>query len=254
MVGMIIISKFLGTCRRCGGSIQPGTEIEWAKGVGARHVHCAHGHGATTTPDRAQSARRTTSRTSERRPSFPATAPVPGAVLISGRRTGRSDRRYDVGTCIHAPTVRDAGGGPDGHYYTVLAARMTPPNDDNQQFDWEEYAWARPATDAEAAPIAARVAAREARETLTRDLQSATVERERGAIRMPADAAVLVPRDTAKTCATGERVAVVDGTIYWERVGDPDMCDSWYHYLVRVVEPSPELLERARTFCATVQR
>ncbi len=243
---MTIISKFPGICRACGGRIQPGTEIEWAKGEGARHVRCAPGSSAPA-PARAQSVR----RTSARRPSFPSTAPEAGAVIISGRRTGRGDRRYEVGACIHAPLVRDAGGGPDGHYYTVLAATMAAPNEDNQQFEWRELAWVRPATDAEAAPVAAKVAARELRETLARDLGAAKVERVRGAIRMPSTAAQLVPRDTSKTCATGERVAVLDdGTILHERVGDPDMCDSWYHYLVRVVEPAPELVERVRAFCA----
>lgn len=99
---------------------------------------------------------------------YPTTPPEAGAHEISGRRTGRGDARYEAGHVIHAPKVQVPGGGPDGHYYTVLAAKLWPPNEDNQQFAWSETSWVRAATDAEAAPVVARLAAARAAKVVPR--------------------------------------------------------------------------------------
>lgn len=60
---------------------------------------------------------------------------------------------------------------------------------------------------------------------------------------MPASAAVLVPKDPRSLAATGERVAIVDGKVLHERTGDPDMSDSWRHYVVQV-EADADLKKR----------
>jgi hypothetical protein len=38
---MTIIAKYSGRCKRCGGPIKIGDEIEWARGKGAWHVDCS---------------------------------------------------------------------------------------------------------------------------------------------------------------------------------------------------------------------
>ena len=93
-----------------------------------------------------------------RGPSFPSDPPEPGAHKIEGRRQGRDDHRYFPGDTIHAPKVAVPGGGDDGHYYTVIVAKLFPPNEDLDFFDWTELAWVRAATDAEAAEASERVA------------------------------------------------------------------------------------------------
>lgn len=148
---MIITAKFASRCDGCGGTIRAGDKIEWSKGVAPRHARCVS--GAVPRAHAAAKAKASTSR----RSTFPSAPPEPGAHMISGRRTGRDDRRYDVGSIVHAPKVAKAGGGPDSHYYTVLACRMSPPNEDNDDFDWMEHAWVRAATDKEAAPVASRI-------------------------------------------------------------------------------------------------
>lgn len=42
---MTIISKFPGTCTACHDHISVGTQIEWTKGAGARHVQCPASRG-----------------------------------------------------------------------------------------------------------------------------------------------------------------------------------------------------------------
>lgn len=110
---------------------------------------------------------------------YPTDPPEEGAHEISGRRTGRGDARYEPGQCIHAPKVAVPGGGPDGHYYTVLAAKLWPPNEDNQQFGWSETAWVRSATDDEAAPVVARLASARAARLVPRHLDQLVTAGER---------------------------------------------------------------------------
>lgn len=40
---MTITAKFAGTCKKCGGHIAAGTQIEWERGAGASHVKCPEG-------------------------------------------------------------------------------------------------------------------------------------------------------------------------------------------------------------------
>lgn len=40
---MVISAKYPGKCGVCGAAIQVGTQVEWSKGSGARHVSCPTG-------------------------------------------------------------------------------------------------------------------------------------------------------------------------------------------------------------------
>lgn len=143
---MIITAKYASTCCACHAAIP----------AGARHVACAAPASGSRRAPRLESASRASSR-------FPTSAPEVGAHQISGRRTGRSDRRYEIGQTIHAPRVSTPGGGPDQRYYTVIASALSAPCEDMDQYEWTETAWVRAATDAEAAPLAATITARDAR-------------------------------------------------------------------------------------------
>lgn len=89
---------------------------------------------------------------------------------------------------------------------------------------------------------------------LERDLAAAAGERV--AEPMPDDAAQLVPRDRSSLAATGTRVAIEGAgrraTVLHERVGDPDMSDSWRHYVVRIADAA--LVARVRRYVAAAQR
>jgi hypothetical protein len=147
------------------------------------------------------------------------------------------------------PKVQGSGGGTDGHYWTVLSTWYSPRCEDNQQFDALACAIVRPATEAEAALVAAKVAAKALHADLVRDLRASPAERV--SIQMPDAAVVLVPRNPTRMCASGERVAISDdGALLHERVGDPDMCDSIYHYVVRITDPSSDLVSRVAAFIA----
>jgi hypothetical protein len=80
--------------------------------------------------------------------------------------------------------------------------------------------------------------------TLARDL--ALLHGERVHARMPDDAQVLLPKKTGSYAASGERVALVDGAVWHERVGDPDMIDSWHHYVIRIDDPA--VVRRVKRF------
>lgn len=153
---MAVAARFDGFCGGCRQRYAAGTEIE-KKGNGKwGHVTCPAGNTGSRPAPRASSARRSSA---PRRPVFPWDAPPsPGAHLVS-RRAQRGEG-YAVGQVVHAPKVQVPGGGPDGHYYTVLAETWTPANEDNGQFDSQAHAWVRAATDEEAAPLAARAAAK----------------------------------------------------------------------------------------------
>jgi hypothetical protein len=100
----------------------------------------------------------------------------PREQTIQRRASNRHDRTYDVGRTIHMGKVH-GGGGPDGHFWTIVSADKPWRNEDLGHYDWTETARVRPATDDEAAPVAARleVAARKKafeakRAELTREL------------------------------------------------------------------------------------
>lgn len=66
---------------------------------------------------------------------------------------------------------------------------------------------------------------------------------------MPEGAKVLIPGNPSRMCATGERVAIDGNKVVHERVGDPDMIDSRYHYMVEITDPT--LLARVKKFLAS---
>ncbi len=142
-------ARYDGRCAGCGGAIRRGDRIEYDGA--ARHVGC--GADKRSTPRRAQSP----AGVRAPRSSYPTSALEPGAHEISGRAE-RGDR-YTVGQVVHAPKVAVPGGGPDGHYYTVLAETWVPADEDQDHFDARRYAWVRAATDAEAAPVVPQVTA-----------------------------------------------------------------------------------------------
>lgn len=170
---MTITAKFASTCPVCQRRIAPGQEVEWKKGSPAKHVGCKATAATKSAP---------------RKSSFPSSAPAVGAELIRMRRRGRSDGRYDKGDVFHGPKVHVPGGGEDGHWYYVYAARMLSPNDDNGDYDWMEELWVRPATVAEANAPAAKIAAAELAQKLKDDLPKAIRAGHDGADpRMPSD-------------------------------------------------------------------
>ena len=244
---MTITAKYHGSCSSCGRAIDPGQAIEWARGSASRHAACGQSL-ATARPGshrRVGRVARPAGRPAAQR------ARKEGEQEVSRPSKGRDDG-YTVGATSHFHRVA-GGGGPDGRYWTVTAAgkrRITEAEDDTREGEWACWAHVRPATETEAAPVAARRAASESRAQLASDLNA--LRGERTSDPMPVTAAVLVPRDTQRLCATGERVAIVDGAILHERVGDPDMCDSWYHYVVRIDAPA-ELVARIAAFAAAAK-
>ena len=217
---MVITAKFSSVCPQCGRAIDVGDQVEWAKGSRACHVGCSGTKARTVGP---------------------------GEQRIQSRRSSRTDTSCVVGDTIYAPKV--AGGvGPWAEYWTVVATWIDAPNEDMGDYDWIERSIVRPATEAEVAPVAARRTARETRDALARDLKAAPGVRVPG--RLPDDAKVIVPRNPLTSCATGERIAIIDGAVHHERVGDPDMCDSWYHYVVRL-EVDAEMMARVVAFIAS---
>lgn len=154
---MTIVAKFASRCADCGGAIRPGTKIEWSKGQPARHAACP----ALPTAKRAAAS-------APRRPRAPQqpTAVQPPDQVVYRRSTGRDDAGAESGTTVRLSRVA-GGGGPDGHYWTVLATGKLPPNEDNGDYDWQIWTHVRPATDAEAAPVAERLTAKATREAAT---------------------------------------------------------------------------------------
>ena len=241
---MTITAKYPGSCKSCGRAISIGQSIEWRKGEVATHSSCGGGRQSQAGPR--------TRRQPAARPDRPASRQIQAGEQEVGRPSKGRDDGYTVGATSHFPRVA-GGGGPDGRYWTVTAAgkrRITEAEDDTREGEWACWAHVRPATETEAAPVAARRAASESRAQLASDLNA--LRGEQTSDPMPVTAAVLVPRDTQRLCATGERVAIVDGAILHERVGDPDMCDSWYHYVVRIDAPA-ELVARIAAFAAAAK-
>jgi hypothetical protein len=226
---MSIVAKYAATCSMCHGAIRPGDKIEWAKGQPVRHTICPTG----AKPGPVAPRKRVEPR-----------QPQPGEIAVSRRSAGRHDC-YEPGAIVHATRIA-GGGGPDGHWFAVVCQTGRWQDDDTDE--WMIGGILRPATDAECAPGVARAGAKALREQLARDLGAIRGERVSGA--MPAGAIVLIPRDGAKLCVTGERVALVDGAILHERVGDPDMMDSWHHYVVRIADADPALVERVASYIA----
>jgi uncharacterized protein len=63
---------------------------------------------------------------------------------------------------------------------------------------------------------------------------------------MPPDAVTLVPVNQSSLATTGEKIAIKDGAIFHQRVGDPDMADAWHHYNVRLTNPSAKTMAKVK--------
>lgn len=164
---MIIVAKFASRCACCGQTIRPGDKIDWAKGTAARHAACAA--GSRRPPKRAA----TSAPRRPRAPQHPTAVQAPEQVVYR-RSTGRYDAGHDAGTTVSLPRVA-GGGGPGGVYWTVIATGKLPPNEENDDFDWQIWTHVRPATDDEAAPVAERLEAKAAAEA-RRSAQLAELE------------------------------------------------------------------------------
>jgi hypothetical protein len=223
---MTIIARYRGSrCAACGAPIEVGERIEWRRGQPSRHTHC---------PSAASS---------------PCPSPRPALAPEEREVNSFSSAPHEVGGVVYLSHCAE-GGGPDGHYWLVTGAgsrRCTEAENDCRVGEMIQWAHVRPATAAEAAPVVARRAAEAARVALLDELRALRGVRVHEP--MPEGAVVLIPVDRTRMCATGERVALVGGALYHERVGDPDMCDGWYHYVVRL-DASAELVARVQDFIA----
>lgn len=142
------------------------TEVVARTGDGATLVATGPDDGPpAAAPKRAtrwerQQRRATTRRTVRQR------EPGPGEQLVHRRSRDRLDC-YDVGAVLRLARVA-GGGGPDGHFWTVVAQAGRWRDDDTDE--WHVSAIVRPATDEEAAPVVARLAAAERRKNLLAEL------------------------------------------------------------------------------------
>lgn len=134
----------------------------------------------------------------------------------------RSTSEYEVGQILHATRVA-GGGGPDGHYWTVLAAsshRIAEWENDCREGETEYDALVRPATDEEAtaraAQIAEATAAQVAREDTVRQL---TTGEPQGRDAYPAGRVIASqpPRCLGSMAATPYLIATETGAVYHVR-------------------------------------
>lgn len=167
---MTITARYPGKCNRCGRSIQVGDQINWVKGVGSEHVTC---------PTAKTSAAAAPKTTNTSQPKVPASKPArtlqPGEQFISRPSQGRDDDGYETGRTYRFARI-PGGGGPEGRYWTVTASgkyRVTEAQNDTREGEWDCWAHARPATDAEVAPVAERIAAAEAEKVAKKDAEAA---------------------------------------------------------------------------------
>lgn len=217
---MTIKAKFAGRCAACGGGIDVGDEIEWTKGSPARHSRCSRRSHA--------SARR---RVGAGRPYGRL---EPGVVYASRPAVSRELREpgagemiihryttdYEVGRTIHATRV-GGGGGPDGHYWTVVAAgshRISEYEDDTREGEILYDAIVRPATDSEAAACATRIAEATAAKTAREDALRAieTGESQDRGWSAPAGSRTIArdPGRPGSYASYPYLVATPDGTVY----------------------------------------
>jgi hypothetical protein len=139
---MTITAKYPGTCRKCGRAIKVGDQIEWQKGKGASHAQCL-----VNVPD--------------------------DAIRLSGG-SGYGCHGWQDGQVIRSGKRRIEAGGPE--YLYVISASERYVRDDGMSCgvgDEEGYIYAavcRAATDEEAAPVKARIAAAEQRKAATEEL------------------------------------------------------------------------------------
>jgi hypothetical protein len=160
---MTITAKYPSRCAVCGRPIRVGDQIEWKKGSPAVHAACV---------GKAKAAAKTTRRPATTKPRNPEPPMADGEVFLSRPSRGMDDG-YDAGQTIHATRI-PGGGGPDGRYWTVTwsgKSRCSEGEDDTREGEWMCRAHARPATDAEVAPLVSRAQATELRKTRLDELQ-----------------------------------------------------------------------------------
>lgn len=153
---MTITAKYAGRCAVCGGAIRPGSKIEWSRGSATCVACAAHGGGASKPTAATRAAARKAPLASGKFQSRRLREPGESERLI--QRSGRSG--YGIGETLHCTRV-PSGGGPDGHYWTVVDCgqqRVSQYEDDTREGEWVSDAIARPATDDEARPVAERIA------------------------------------------------------------------------------------------------
>jgi hypothetical protein len=127
---MTITAKFAGHCQACGGTIQPGQKIEWARGAGSRHTKC---------------------RTEETK-----TPVAEGSIKLHGG-SGYGCHGWVDGNVLLSSEERRRAGGPDG--LMVVSASRQYIREDGMCFgvgDDDGYlytATCRAATAAELAPL-----------------------------------------------------------------------------------------------------
>lgn len=233
-------AKFPGRCTKCGGSFQAGTQIDWRKGAGASHVRCGSSTVSSTAPAPRKPARRAPAapkkagvaegeqlhRWCQERPDVAAEV---GRVFVAGKRAGDLAGKVVVvvgaecGGRVSAEHAEDMGHYHGGGYPLTM--------------------WVRLATEAEAAPVLAAAAAKAERASLAQALEYARGDRTSDP--MPDTAVTVRAQTEGKLVRDHLRVAVLDdATLLVERCGDPDMCDSWYAYRVRVTDAA--LVARVR--------
>lgn len=142
---MIIEAKFASTCPACSRPIAIGSRVEWERGNKARHTSCSEATSQNGSAKQSASASQKA-----------ATLPVAGERTVTRESRGRDDG-MTAGETVHMQHV-SRGGGPDGHYWTVVADSSRYRDDDSDE--WMLATRVRPATDNEAAPLAARISAR----------------------------------------------------------------------------------------------
>lgn len=118
---MTISAKFPSRCACCGGNIRVGEQIEWTKGSPAVHAGCVGKPIAAAAPKAPRAAK----------PAAPK-VDTTGCQYLSRRSNGRDDS-YDVGQVLHAPKI--AGGGGDGHYWTVVKVERKWKDDGYRRVD-----------------------------------------------------------------------------------------------------------------------
>lgn len=161
---MTITNKFPGRCSVCSVSVEAakGTAVKGRDGKWSVRCAAHSGGGPAPAPSGPRPPKAPRAARKARR------AKQPGEIEIHNK-TG-----YDVGATIHAPRIA-GGGGPDGHYWTVMHTYFSRANEDMGQYDDLHYAYARPATDDECSPLIARARAAKSRRTCEEVLAAAPV-------------------------------------------------------------------------------
>lgn len=128
---MIITAKFPSVCPCCSSRIAVGAKVEWSKGAKARHVKCPAASAPKAKPIRKVAPK--------------AKADMTGCKHYSRRSQDRWDN-YEVGQVLYLSRSDE--------YVTVVAVDRKWRDDDSDE--WMIGCYARPATEAEIAPVAAR--------------------------------------------------------------------------------------------------